>query len=371
MKGHLLSCSLLLALLALTAGEVEAASFTTSQSTPAARELSAFPTPVVPVPGKAVTDSSTTAVTFRFAVDTAGNLKYLLNSSPLATTESVTIGQEVSRTLAHSQLRNAENTFTAEFRVSGDGAAEATTTYTVYVDNVVPQAPQDIGADGGDGALLVTWGVPPKPEGFEVFDSFIVSYSTQPFDGMDNETAKQQPTTRVSAINSGRFEARISGLENGRTYHVTVRSVDWVDNVSDFPRDGDAILAVAAQPVTTVTMADLAGENGGCFIATAAYGSYQAPLVQVLRDFRDQVLLTNTPGQAFVSWYYRTSPPWAQRLAAHDGIRAVVRVLLLPLIGFAWLTLNPGSAALLLAGAGLGGSAWWYRRNGMLKESNG
>ena len=51
--------------------------------------------------------------------------------------------------------------------------------------------------------------------------------------------------------------------------------------------------------------------GGFCFLATAAWGSYQEPHVQVLRRFRDEVLLTNGPGRAFVSAYYATSPPLA------------------------------------------------------------
>jgi hypothetical protein len=41
-----------------------------------------------------------------------------------------------------------------------------------------------------------------------------------------------------------------------------------------------------------------------CFIATAVYGNINAPQVQTLREFRDDVLMHNTLGRAFVSIYY-------------------------------------------------------------------
>jgi uncharacterized repeat protein (TIGR01451 family) len=68
------------------------------------------------------------------------------------------------------------------------------------------------------------------------------------------------------------------------------------------------------------------GGGGGCFIATAAYGSYQAPYVRLLREFRDEYLLTNPPGRRFVDAYYRYSPPAAAWLDAHGAAKPVVRV---------------------------------------------
>jgi hypothetical protein len=44
--------------------------------------------------------------------------------------------------------------------------------------------------------------------------------------------------------------------------------------------------------------------NSGCFIATAAMGSYNHPLVVELRHFRDNWILEKKWGEAFVAWYY-------------------------------------------------------------------
>jgi hypothetical protein len=66
-------------------------------------------------------------------------------------------------------------------------------------------------------------------------------------------------------------------------------------------------------------------QSRACFIATAAYGSPDAPEVEQLRRFRDRHLLRNRAGMVFVSFYYRASPPLAHLIARKPRLRQVVR----------------------------------------------
>lgn len=47
---------------------------------------------------------------------------------------------------------------------------------------------------------------------------------------------------------------------------------------------------------------------GGCYVATAVYGSYDCPQVWTLRRFRDNTLASTWYGRAFIRTYYAISP---------------------------------------------------------------
>lgn len=48
--------------------------------------------------------------------------------------------------------------------------------------------------------------------------------------------------------------------------------------------------------------------TGGCYIATAIYGSYDCPEVWTLRRFRDNILSETWYGRLFIHMYYKISP---------------------------------------------------------------
>lgn len=49
-------------------------------------------------------------------------------------------------------------------------------------------------------------------------------------------------------------------------------------------------------------------KNGGCYVATAVYGSYDCPEVWTLRRYRDDTLANTWYGRAFIYTYYAVSP---------------------------------------------------------------
>jgi len=79
-------------------------------------------------------------------------------------------------------------------------------------------------------------------------------------------------------------------------------------------------------------------DREGCFIATAAYGSYLEEHVQTLRKFRDDVLLKTSVGRWLVHQYYKYSPELADYIAQHSELRMIVRWLLTPIV---WIIEKP------------------------------
>lgn len=67
------------------------------------------------------------------------------------------------------------------------------------------------------------------------------------------------------------------------------------------------------------------GSSGGCFVATAVYGSYDCPEVWVLRRWRDAELMSTPLGRAFVRTYYAFSPRFVYLMGDKPWIVGPVR----------------------------------------------
>ncbi len=154
---------------------------------------------------------------------------------------------------------------------------------------------------------------------------------------------------------------RLQPLQNGVVYRMAVSAysqatyhfaVTVYDSTGNRHESQKSRVKASAGPVT---VSPLSGEatafpeaiepypnlpDEGCFVATAAYGYYSAPQVQLLRDFRDRYLLTHSPGRAFVSWYYEWGPVAARWLDRHVEFKPVVRVALFPALIVAGIMLD-------------------------------
>jgi len=91
--------------------------------------------------------------------------------------------------------------------------------------------------------------------------------------------------------------------------------------------------------------------------------------VEILREFRDEYLLTTTVGKDLVEFYYWVSPPIAGFITEHPSLKPIVRVGLLPAVAVSTVAVNTtpagktvivGSLALVLVALAI----WAKRRRG-------
>lgn len=78
--------------------------------------------------------------------------------------------------------------------------------------------------------------------------------------------------------------------------------------------------------LSSVPQSHSSGGGGSCYIATAAYGSYDHPDVIQLRIFRDRVLARSQGGKAFIRFYYRVGPSLARSVWASKSVARLVRI---------------------------------------------
>ncbi|MFH1421831.1 MAG: Ig-like domain-containing protein [Planctomycetota bacterium] len=121
---------------------------------------------------------------------------------------------------------------------------------------------------------------------------------------------------------------------------VAGATVNTVSSVVSVPTTHFSIYTIGYTPVevedvvaSSSSAGSSGGSGGGCFIATAAFGTKMAKEVRILCEFRDKYLLTNSLGTKFVKFYYKYSPPIADRIRNNESVKAMLRLMLKPLIG--------------------------------------
>jgi hypothetical protein len=124
-------------------------------------------------------------------------------------------------------------------------------------------------------------------------------------------------TTWVSTAGDGTYTEKLTGLASKTKYEFKAQL-----------RYDSTGVEGATRPFTTASGASIDFYDIFCFIATAAYGTPTAQQIDVLREFRDVVLLESAVGSQFVALYYQLSPPVADFIARSDLSKTLVRELL-------------------------------------------
>jgi len=134
------------------------------------------------------------------------------------------------------------------------------------------------------------------------------------------------------------------GASPGKAYYYRVRSYNCAAH-SDYSNEAS---------IGTGTIQSSGGSGrGGCFIATAVFGSPQAPQVVILREFRDTILIKSAVGRSFIHAYDRYSPALAGIVEKHETLRVVIRLGLLPLVAYGYWSILIGHGITLTVISGL------------------
>ncbi len=202
-------------------------------------------------------------------------------------------------------------------------------------------------------------------DGYKIY--YKSGYSSHPYNGRGATEGNSPITITLKELSTPEQpEYTIHDLDDIETYYFVITAYD-IDghesgysnkvcfNCSDYISDSGDVSGNAGGSGSGGVSGS--GGGGGCFIATAAFGSPMQPYVRILREFRDKFLLNNIFGKAFVNLYYKYSPPMADFIAEHANLRAIICVSLLPVVGMSWVAMKYGAepimALLLFCGIGL------------------
>ena len=113
-------------------------------------------------------------------------------------------------------------------------------------------------------------------------------------------------------------------------YDVCVQESFTIDETVTLPDDG------ATKTEKVVTKEKSTEEGGGCFVATAAYGSEMATEVQQLRELRDNQLMNTASGTTFMGAfndiYYSFSPLIADYERENPLFKEAVKIAITPML---------------------------------------
>jgi hypothetical protein len=131
------------------------------------------------------------------------------------------------------------------------------------------------------------------------------------------------------------FDGELTVLLNGKEIFAPVNKTERSSVVSiEIDEKGEYTLSITATNYLGVELEK--SNDGGCLIATAAFGSELAPQVQQLRELRDNTVLQTESGTSFMTgfnqFYYSFSPAIADYERESPAFKEAVKLTLTPLL---------------------------------------
>lgn len=204
-------------------------------------------------------------------------------------------------------------------------------TITIIMVSCPPRARSGVTLDAPDVDFTLT----PRDGAIKVTNNYTQPYDPIELHGTVIAAAKSNtnPTLVADFVKEfdnslGSQDYIIEGMENERQYCVSIGYTNMAGLVSLMPNP-------SSPKCITPSYVDGFMNRSTCFIASAAYGNEWDSRLNILRKFRDNVLLKTKIGVAFVNWYYQWSPSAAHWLWENDFLRPTVRILLIPIVGVA------------------------------------
>ena len=165
-------------------------------------------------------------------------------------------------------------------------------------------------------------------------DAFIAKLYFAPFLASLTITAGSGGTTDPSPgtyIYDKSTEVTIRAIPNsGYTFSAWSGDASGTTNPITIAIDSDK--SITASFIKTPSDDDGGGGAGGCFIATACYGTPMAEEVRILTAFRDRYLMTNPTGEAMVKFYETHSPGVADFIRDKEDLKRIIRECLRPIV---------------------------------------
>jgi hypothetical protein len=152
-------------------------------------------------------------------------------------------------------------------------------------------------------------------------------------------TSETQATTSTSETQATTSTSETQATTStSETQATTSTSETQTTTVGIFVTSPTSITSIVTIAETTTNVAlSLPLSPPRCVIASATFGSVLAPEVVYMRYVRDQLIGSTASGrtliEAFNTFYYAWSPAVAEVIAGNGLLRAVFRIILLPLVG--------------------------------------